>query len=322
MIINTLVAMTAGFLLSFFFGTPKIISARTYIEKLCRHLAPTISSKYQETEDGQHNAGMVYITVLMLILLVPTALILILLYIFLPALGIIVDALLCWSLLDIKNLVTLSKDASRAAKTSNSRRADKRLNRLFGRKYKELSGEEIVKASIQGIADRTVDSIAAPLLYMFLLSSVGGLFFAAADAAANLNYGSEENSLSFAEPVRVLQNGLCFLPGKLAAYLMLADALWLKLNTRAAERVYKKDSKKCARPCFGGCRAVMAGLLGISLMPEEVYSEQFMRTVTIGEQLKEPEHSDLNTARTLMIGTAAILLIMLFMVKLTIGVWV
>ena len=102
--------------------------------------------------------------------------------------------------------------------------------------------------------------------------------------------------------------------------MMLVDALFLKLNTRAAERVMKSDIK-CARSCFAGCRAVMAGIMGISLLPEEVYSEQFLRTYTIGEQLKDPEPADITLANSLLQGTAFIMMMMVFIVKLTIGVW-
>jgi cobalamin biosynthesis protein CobD/CbiB len=102
---------------------------------------------------------------------------------------------------------------------------------------------------------------------------------------------------------------------------MLVDALYLKQNTRAAERILKRDGKKCRQPAFGGCRAVLAGVLGISLLPEEVYSEQFMRTYTIGEQAGKPDAQNISLSVQLMHGTTFIIMILFFAVKLTIGVW-
>ncbi len=321
MIISTLAAMTAGFVLNLFFGTPKILKADRYIIKLCEKLAPWISEKYQESVSGQHTAGVVYITLLLLILLVPLLIITILLYIFVPALAIIFDAIICWSVFDVKSLTEYAKSVARSVKTHNLIRACKNTQRLCGTDCSELDEGEMVKAAVEGISDRTVDRAAAPLLCMFILSGVGGVFFKAVDTAANLEYGDEEAALSFADPIRSLQNGLCLLPGKLTSMIMLVDALFLKLNTRSAERIYKRDKKKCIRTCFGGCRAVMAGLLGISLLPEEIYSEQLVRTLTIGEQLKDPEPSDIGTANSVMLGTTFIIMALCFMVKLTIGVW-
>jgi hypothetical protein len=122
------------------------------------------------------------------------------------------------------------------------------------------------------------------------------------------------------EQVRKLRDNLCFLPGKLAAAIMLVDALFLKLNTRGGERILKSDSRKCTRVAFGSCRAVLAGVLGISLLPEEVFTAQFMRTFTIGEQISAPDAKDITLSNQLMLGTAFIIMLLLFAIKLTAGI--
>lgn len=320
MIISTLAAMAAGYVLSVILGTPDIIRADRYMRKLCEWLAPKVSSKYQDSEGGQHTAGCVYALLLMLITFVPVLLVLILLYCFIPVLAIILDALICWSVVDIKGVSKTAAAAARSVRSNNVTRAARYAANLSGTDCSEFESDNIVRASVQGIADRTVDCAAAPLFYMFLLSGAGAVFWKAADAAANITY-AKDDSEAFASPVRKLQNALCFIPGKLAAVIMLVDALFLKLNTRAAEKTMRRDGKKCRRACFGGCRAVLSGILGISLLPEEVYSEQFMRTYTIGEHLKEPASQDIGLANQLMHGTAFIIMALCFTVKLTIGVW-
>lgn len=321
MIISTLAAMTAGYLLSVIFGTPKAISAGRLCSLLCSRLAPSISAKYQNSEDGQHTAGAVYLTLLILIAVLPALLILVLLYCFLPVAAIILDALLCWSVMDIKGISKLSAAAARAARAGNYAKTERYAQAVSGINCAELEDEDLVKAAVQGIADRTVDTVTAPLMYMFLLGGVGGLLFRMIDTAANVYISETEEQMSFAEPIKKAQKGFCFLPGKLAGIIMLVDALFLKLNTHDAEIMMKRDGRKCMRPCFGGCRAVLAGVLGISLLPEEVYSDRFMRTYTIGEQSKEPQGSDITLANQLMSGTAFIVMALLFAIKLTIGVW-
>lgn len=311
--------MAAGYVLSVVFGTPDIIRADRYMRMLCKKLEPWVSSRYQENEGGQHTAGCVYLLLLLLITVLPVLIVLFLLYYFLPVLAIILDAVICWSVIDIKGVSKTAAAAARTVRAKNVTKAARYAQNLSGKDCSEYDEENIVRAAVQGVADRTVDCAAAPLLYMFLLSGVGAIFWKAADSAAKLTYeGSDEN---FAGPVRKLHRGLCFIPGKLASVIMLVDALYLKLNTRAAEKTMKRDAKKCGQACFGGCRAVLAGVIGISLIPEEVYSEQFMRTYTIGEHLKEPAGSDISLANQLMHGTAFIIMALCFAVKLTIGVW-
>ena len=64
--------MTAGYLLSVMVGTPKAISAERLFTALCEKLAPSISAKYQDSEDGQHTAGTVLLTILILIAVIPS----------------------------------------------------------------------------------------------------------------------------------------------------------------------------------------------------------------------------------------------------------
>ena len=318
MVITTLAAMTAGYILSVILGTPKAISAHRLISALCNKLAPWLSGKYQDSEEGQRTGGVFYAVLVMLILLLPTAAVLFVLYRKIPALALAFDGLLCWSVSDIKSHSRLSQAAARNIRGAATERAARFTSKLCRLDCSELESEDIVRAAVQGTADRTVDQAAAPLLYMFVLSGLGGLFFRITDSGSDIDLG--ENTAAFLAPMRKLRDNLCFLPGKLAAAIMLVDALFLKLNTRGGERILKSDSRKCTRVAFGSCRAVLAGVLGISLLPEEVFTAQFMRTFTIGEHINEPDAKDITLSNQLMLGTAFIIMLLLFAIKLTAGI--
>lgn len=313
--------MAAGYVLGMIFGVPQAISARRLYCMLCEWLAPKIKSKYMETEEGMRTAGGVFLCLLLLMTVLPVAAVLVLLYIFFPLGAIILDAVICWSVLDIKGIANMSYIASRSVNVKNLGKSARYAQMLSGEDCSEFDVDDCAKAAVQGIADRTVDSLAAPIFCEAILSGVGGLLCAAANSAAYViddKYGEDE---PFGTASRALRDVICCLPGKLAAVIMLVDALFLKMNVRGAELIYKNDRMKCSRTAFGGCRAVLAGMFGISLLPEEVYSEQFLRTFTIGEQLKDPEGSDVYDASQLMLGTVFIITMLFFIVKLTLGVW-
>ena len=317
MIITTLAAMTAGYLLGVMFGTPSAISARKLLLKLCNKLAPKFSRSYQDSDDGQSTGGGFYIALVLIITILPTAALLFVLYWKLPVAALLLDSLLCWSSMDIKEQSRLSQAAARTVRSGNTAKASRYASALGRLDCSELETEDLIRASVQGTADRTVDSAAAPLFYMALLSGLGGIIFRAADAAASANV-----SEAFLSPSKKLRDFLCFIPGKLATVIMLVDALFLKMNVRAAERVMHQDSKKCGRKAFGGCRSVLAGLLGMSLLPEEFYVAQFSRSFTIGEQVSDLDSKDITLANQLMLGTAFIIMALCFAIKLTVGVLV
>ncbi|MCR5121465.1 MAG: cobalamin biosynthesis protein [Ruminococcus sp.] len=316
MIITTLAAMAAGYLLSVMVGTPSAISARRLLSKLCGNLAPKFSRSYLDSEDGQHTGGGFFIALVMLIVTLPTALILVLLYWKLPIAALVVDALICWSCLDIRESSRLSQAAARCVRSGNLTKASKVATALGKVDCSELGSEDIIRASVQGTADSTVDS-ASLLFYMALLSGFGGILYRAVDAAASANVGE-----AFLTPSKKVREFLCFLPGKIAAGIMLVDALFLRMNVHSAERVLFTDRKKCARRSVGGCRAVLAGLLGISLLPEVVLTESHnRRTLRIGEQVTPPDSQDISIANQLMLGTAFIMMALFFMIKLTVGIY-
>ena len=297
-------------------GTPSAISAKRLLSKLCGSLAPKFSRSYQDSDDGQHTGGGFYIALVLLITIIPTAAVLFLLYWLLPVAALVVDALICWSVMDIRDQSRLSQAAARTVRSGNTEKGARYASALSRVDCTDFESDNIIRASVQGTADRTVDSAAAPLFYMVLLSGLGGLIFRAADAAASANVKSE----AFLTPSKKFRDFLCFIPGKLATVIMLVDALFLKMNVRAAERTMRADSKKCSRKAFGGCRAVLAGLLGISLLPEEFREAQFSRSFTIGQQDSELDSKDITISNQLMLGTAFIMMLLFFMIKLTIGV--
>ncbi len=322
MLFSTLAAMTAGYALGVLLGTPIVLRADRYINMLCALLAPKISAKYQDSEEGQRAAGTAYVISVMLAAVLPLLIVLILLYIFVPVLAIIADALVCWSLTDIRGIGRISSAVCRASKTGAVSRGAKNAAALSGEDMTDADTETIIRASVQGNADRTVDTVGT-LLAMFVLSGPGGVFFRACAPAAQAAVRQAElaGRRSFAYPAQKLRDVMYFLPGKLAAVIMLVDALFLKFNTRSAEKTMRRDSTKCFLRYYGGCRAVVAGIAGISLLPEEIVGENMTRTYTIGEHIKEPEPQDIIMANQLLSGTAFIVMLLCFAIKLTLGVW-
>ncbi len=315
MIITTLAAMAAGYLLSVMVGTPPVLSARRMLTKLCGKLAPKFSRSYLDSEDGQHTGGGFYIALVLMIATLPTALVLVLLYWKLPIAALAADTLICWSCMDIRESSRLSQAAARCVRSGNLAKASKVAAVLGRTEYSELDSDDVIRASVQGTADRTVDS-AALLFYMALFSGLGGMLYRAVDAAAAANV-----SEAFLTPSKKMREFLCFLPGKLAAVIMLVDALFLRMNVHSAERIMSEDREKCARKSVGSCRAVLAGLLGISLLPETIIESNNRRTLMIGDQISPPDSQDITIANQLMLGTAFIMMVLLFMIKLTVGIY-
>ena len=212
MIINTLAAMAAGYVLSMVFGTPRKFRAQDIVSRIAAALAPKISAKYQDNEGGRRTAGIVFLLSLIAVTVLPVLIVLILLYCFIPALALVLDALICWSVLDIKGVTTASTGVARAMRGKNYAKAQRIASDLSRTDCSELDEKGLVRAAVQGVADRTVDSAAAPMLCMFLLSAAGGVFFTAADCAAEIADESEDFTRRKAAPRALLYTRQIRLP--------------------------------------------------------------------------------------------------------------
>ncbi len=96
-------------------------------------------------------------------------------------LGISVSSFLIYASLAIKDLKIESMEVVYALKKNNLSLAREKLSMIVGRDTNNLSEQEIIRATVETVAENTVDGIIAPLFYAF----IGGAPLALAYKAAN-----------------------------------------------------------------------------------------------------------------------------------------
>ena len=304
MIMHTLIAMTLGLVLNMMLGKPKLfLSLEDLILSTAKKIENSFKSKYKETSEAQRMAGgMVMFFVLLIFSGIPLVLI-VLSYLFVPAIGIIIETLLFWFSINIKNTRTKAMAIMRSVRAGNLPNAQKKLSQMTGLDCSEMSMEQVIKTTIEKISDRCVNGGFSPIFYMTILGGFGAMFYKTLCLLNGEVVKNKEEYIDFGKNVRTLWNILGFIPSRIGSSLLMLDVNILSLNKANAKKVHNRDHTHAIPKFLGEARSVIAGALGIKLNSYEYYDGMFMRNRSIGQPIKPCEPNDIFWATQLFYGS-------------------
>lgn len=304
MLMNTLSAMALGLVLNMMIGKPNIfINFENHMISTAKHMENFIKSRYQESPEAQSMAGAAMVFFMLLIFAGIPLILIILAYIFVPVLGIIIETILFWFTLNIKNTRISAYNIMRCVRSGRLSEAKKRLTKMTGEDCSELDADAIIKTTIEKISDRCINGGFSPIFYMTLFGGFGAIFYKTVcvlNGEANRN---KENYVDFGNGIKTLWNLLGDIPARIGTFVLKADVKILSLDRVNARKIYNRDHKDCSPAFLGHARSVIAGALGIELNHEEYYDGMIMRKRSIGCAKKPCENTDIYWANQLFYGS-------------------
>jgi len=171
----------------------------------------------------------------------------------------------------------------------NIERAREKVGWIVGRDTQNLNEAEVARATIETVAENTVDGIISPLFFF----AVGGLPLAVAYRAINtmdsmLGYKNEKY-FYFGRVAARLDDVANFIPARLTALLFIGAAFILKLDYKNAFDMMKRDAKKHPSPNGGWAEATVAGALNIRLGGVNYYFGEPHFRAYMGEPIENLE---------------------------------
>lgn len=304
MIMNTLIAMTFGLVLNMILGRPLFFSSlENLMLSVAKKLEIKLKGKYKETSEAQQMAGGVLVFFMLLIFAGIPLVLVILAYLLLPVLGILLEALMFWFSINIKNTRTNAYSIMRCVRSGNLVGAQKRLSRMTGLDCSDMDMDTIIKTTVEKISDRCVNGGFSPVFYMTLFGGFGAMFYKTVCVLNHEVVLNKEDYIDFGNGVKKLWNILGYVPSRIGAWVLMLDVRILSLDKNNAKRIYNRD-KTHADPAFlGEARSVIAGSLGIQLNIDEYYDGTIMRKRSVGQAVKECEPNDIYWANQLFYGS-------------------
>ena len=182
-----------------------------------------------------------------------------------PLLDTMVQALILSFTISPRSLSEAGRELFQLLEDGNLEKARFKVGWIVGRDTDKLSPAEVTRATVETIAENTVDGVIAPLFFF----AVGGVPLAVLYRAANtmdsmLGYKNDRYLFFGRVPAR-LDDILNYIPARICGVLFVLSAMLLGFDYRAAWRIMLRDARKHPSPNGGWAEASVAGALGIRL---------------------------------------------------------
>lgn len=226
------------------------------------------------------------------------------LFSFIPGGYIIANSILIYTTLATKCLKDEAVKIYNVLKTGDIEKSRIQLSYIVGRDTTHLDEGEIIRATVETVAENTVDGIIAPMFYVF----IGGAPLAMAYKAINtldstVGYKNEKyKDLGFASAK--IDDIANYIPARIAVLLMAIGSLVLGYDYKKASQIAVRDRKNHKSPNCAYPEGAVAGALGVQLGGTNIYFGQAVYKPTIGDKVREIEIEDIVKTNKIMYATS------------------
>ena len=244
--------------------------------------------------------------------------------IFGDAVRFIVNVFLLYSALAFRCLRDESSYVAQALAEKDIVKARTMLSRIVGRETDKLDDKQVIKATIETIAENSIDGGISPFFYMVIGAFFGHaalfawVFKAVSTMDSMVGYKNERYE-HFGTAGARLDDLFNFIPARIGSWLEIFAGWLCGFNVKNGIEVFLRDRKNHASPNSAHGESVYCGLLGIELGGGVYRNGVFVPLRTIGNPLKEHDLWDIANAHKILSVTAdlcmVITLLLMFAVR-------
>lgn len=236
-------------------------------------------------------------------------------------LSISVESIMCYFILATRSLKDESMKVHDALKNKNLTDARRYLSYIVGRDTEKLNESSIAKAAVETVAENTSDGVIAPMLFIMLGGAPLGFMYKAVNTLDSMVGYKNEKFINMGRFSAIADDVFNYIPSRISAYLMIAASFLLKMDYKAAYKIYKRDRYNHKSPNSAQTESVCAGALNIMLGGSNYYGGILVEKPTIGDDIKPVEIDDVNKANKLMYVTSLLCLIIGTTLLIFVSLW-
>lgn len=221
-----------------------------------------------------------------------------------PIVLLIVNSFIIYTTLATKCLKDEAVKIYNVLKTGDIEKSRVQLSYIVGRDTTNLNKQEIIRATVETVAENTVDGIIAPMFYAF----IGGSPLAMAYKAINtldstVGYKNDKyKDLGFASAK--IDDIANYIPARISVILMTIGSLVLGYDYKNCAKIAIRDRKNHKSPNCAYPEGAVAGSLGIQLGGTNIYFGKAVYKPTIGDKHREIEQDDIVKTNKIMYATS------------------
>lgn len=271
--------------------------------KLIGRLAAFLETPFRKIFANQRIAGICEMITVLFVTGVSTYAVIKAAGIFHPFAADIVSVIVIYSTFAARDLAGHAYDVYKSLNDGNLVDARRKVSLMVGRDTQELDEREVVRATVESVAENTVDGVTAPLFFAVLAGPVGAMIYKAINTLDSTFGYKNERYIEFGWASAKIDDLANFIPARITAILVPVAAMLMKLSPTNSIRVLIRDRKNHPSPNSGHTEAAMAGALGIQMGGLNYYFGKPSIKPSIGDSRRETVKEDIIRVNVLMLIT-------------------
>ncbi|MHB1652030.1 MAG: adenosylcobinamide-phosphate synthase CbiB [Desulfitobacteriaceae bacterium] len=221
-----------------------------------------------------------------------------------PYLGVVLQIVLISTTLAGRSLLEAGKAVLRPLRATDLPQARRTLAGYVSRDTSRLSEGEVVRGTVETLAENFVDGIFSPLLYASLGGAPLAMAFKAVSTLDSMVGYRNQRYRDFGWFSARADDWANFLPARLAIIILVLAGFFQRLPVRRALKIWRRDACLHPSPNGGHPESVVAGLLGVKLGGVNIYHGKPSHRAEMGDALHELTVSDIRRTLSLVhLGT-------------------
>ena len=217
-------------------------------------------------------------------------------------------ALLDWMGIAVTCMAKEARNVGKALKLGVDP-ARKQVARIVGRDTQNLAEEEIIKATVETVAENTTDGVVSPILYALIGGPVLLWGYKAVNTLDSMVGYMDDKYRDIGWSSAKLDDILNYIPARLTALLMILAARLTGLDGKNALRIVRRDHANHKSPNSAWSEAAAAGALHIQLGGTHLYFGKPVEKPTIGDDDRPAEEEDIRRVNSLLYVTSFLMIL-------------
>jgi adenosylcobinamide-phosphate synthase len=229
--------------------------------------------------------------------------------------GIVVETVLIFTTIAQKGLKDAALDVYQSLNQGRLDEARGRLSMIVGRDTDDLSEHQVVRGTVETVAENVSDGVTAPLFWALIGGAPLAMVYRAVNTCDSMVGYKNERYRRFGKASARVDDVLNWLPSRLTGLLMVAVNRSPQGQTRKeCLDTLLKDALKHPSPNSGWGEAATAALLGVQLGGENRYNGIVSNRALMGEPLVPLNKRHILESVNIMNRTSAVFVNFLWMV--------
>ncbi len=231
----------------------------------------------------------------------------------------IVETLLCWSVLAVNSMRKESMRVFTALSKGDIDEARNALSMIVGRDTDILERDDIIRADVETVAEGTCDAVIAPFFYLFLGGPVLGFIYKAVNTMDSMIGYRNQRYEYFGKCAARLDDIMNYIPSRIGAVLLIFCAcIFPETDGKNAFFVWQKDRYSHDSFNAGQTESAAAGALNIRLGGPAFYKGIKKDRPFMGKtgHERDPEDLDIKRINRMMYGAAWVFCIAVIVIYL------